>query len=87
MHPDAAASAADATHRSAIEYQRSLRSEAYGSTLEKIPGVGKKRREELIGHFKSVKAIRQASIEELCAVVPKNTAQAVWSYFRQEEEE
>ena len=74
------------THRSAIEYQRSLRSEAYGSTLEKIPGVGKKRRGELIGHFKSVKAIRQASIEELSAVVPKNTAQAVWSYFRQEEE-
>ena len=74
------------THRSAIEYQRSLRSEAYGSTLERIPGVGKKRRGELIGHFKSVKAIRQASKEELSAVVPKNTAQAVWSYFRQEEE-
>ena len=75
------------THRSAIEYQRSLRSESYGSTLEKIPGVGKKRREELIAHFKSVKAIREASPEELGAVVPKNTAQAVWEFFRKEKEE
>ena len=74
------------THRSAIEYQRSLRAESYGSTLEKIPGVGKKRREELISRFKSVKAIREASLEELSAAVPKNTAQAVWSYFRKEEE-
>ena len=75
------------THRSAIEYQRSLRAEAYGSTLEKIPGVGTKRREELIGHFKSVKAIREASEDELAAVVPKNTAHAVWEYFRDEAEE
>ena len=75
------------THRSAIEYQRSLRAESYGSTLEKIPGVGKKRREELISRFKSVKAIREASVEELCAAVPKNTAQAVWEYFRKEKEE
>ena len=74
------------THRSAIEYQRSLRAESYGSTLEKIPGVGKKRREELITHFMSVKAIQKASLEDLSAVVPKNTAQAVWSYFRKEEE-
>ena len=74
------------THRSAIEYQRSLRAESYGSTLEKIPGVGKKRREELIAHFKSVRAIREASLEELGAVVPKNTAQAVWNYFRKETE-
>ena len=69
------------THRSAIEYQRSLRGEAYGSTLEKIPGVGAKRREELIKHFKSVKAVRAASLEELEAVVPKNTARAVFEYF------
>ncbi|MBR0207937.1 MAG: excinuclease ABC subunit UvrC [Oscillospiraceae bacterium] len=75
------------THRSAIEYQRSLRAESYGSTLEKIPGVGKKRREELIAHFKSVRAIREASLEELCAAVPRNTAQAVRAYFRGEKEE
>ncbi|MBQ3480845.1 MAG: excinuclease ABC subunit UvrC [Oscillospiraceae bacterium] len=75
------------THRCAVEYQRSLRDESYGSTLERIPGVGKKRREDLISHFKSVRAIRGASIEELASVVPKNTAEAVWSYFRRDKEE
>lgn len=75
------------THRFAIEYQRSLRSESYGSTLDKIPGVGEKRRNELIKAFKSVKAIREASLEQLRLVVPRNTAQAVYDYFHSEESE
>ncbi|MBP3622972.1 MAG: excinuclease ABC subunit UvrC [Oscillospiraceae bacterium] len=75
------------THRFAIEYQRSLRSEGYGSTLDKIPGVGDKRRNELIKTFKSVKAIREASLEQLRLVVPKNTAQAVYDYFHSRESE
>ena len=75
------------THRFAIEYQRSLRSENYGSTLDKIPGVGDKRRNELIKTFKSVKAIREASLEQLRLVVPRNTAQAVYDYFHSGESE
>ena len=75
------------THRFAIEYQRSLRSENYGSTLDKIPGVGDKRRNELIKTFKSVKAIREASLEQLRLVVPRNTAQAVYDYFHSGERE
>lgn len=75
------------THRFAIEYQRSLRNESYGSTLDKIPGVGDKRRNELIKYFKSVKAIREASLEQLKLVVPKNTAQAVYDYFHSKEDE
>ena len=75
------------THRFAIEYQRSLRSEGYGSTLDTIPGVGDKRRNELIKTFKSVKAIREASLEQLRLVVPKNTAQAVYDYFHSGESE
>ena len=75
------------THRFAIEYQRSLRSESYGSTLDKIPGVGDKRRNELIKAFKSVKAIREASLEQLRLVVPRNTAQAVYDHFHSEESE
>jgi excinuclease ABC subunit C len=75
------------THRFAIEYQRSLRNESYGSTLDKIPGVGEKRRNELIKYFKSVKAIREANVEQLKLVVPKNTAQAVYDYFHNQENE
>jgi excinuclease ABC subunit C len=75
------------THRFAIEYQRSLRNESYGSTLDKIPGVGDKRRNELIKYFKSVKAIREANVEQLKLVVPKNTAQAVYDYFHNQENE
>lgn len=75
------------THRSAIEYQRKLRSESYGSVLDKIEGVGPKRRTDLIKYFKSVKAIRAASVEQLGLVVPKNTARAVYEYFHREESE
>lgn len=75
------------THRSAIEYQRSLRAESYGSTFDKIPGVGPKRRNELIKQFKSVKAVKEADMQALCACVPKNTAQAVYDYFHKGESE
>lgn len=75
------------THRFAIEYQRSLRNESYGSALDKIPGVGSKRRNDLIKYFKSVKAVREAGIEQLRLVVPKNTAQAVYDYFHSGEGE
>lgn len=75
------------THRFAIEYQRSLRNESYGSALDKIPGVGSKRRNDLIKYFKSVKAVRGAGVEQLRLVVPKNTAQAVYDYFHSGEGE
>ena len=72
------------THRFAIEYQRSIRSEAYASELEKIPGVGEKRRRDLIKTFKSLKAIREAELTQLELVVPKNTARAIYDYFHKE---
>ena len=72
------------THRFAIEYQRSLRNEGFASKLDAIPGVGEKRRHDLIKSFQSLKAIREASVEQLSLVVPKNTAQAVYDYFHEE---
>ena len=74
------------THNTAIEYQRFLRNKAYGSTLDEIPGVGPKRRNDLIKYFKSVKAIKNAELSQLQLVVPKNTAQAVYDYFHNKEE-
>lgn len=69
------------THRFAIEYQRSLRTKSYGSGLDEIKGVGERRRNDLLKHFKSIKSIREASLEQLCEVVPKNTAKAVYEHF------
>ena len=72
------------THRFAIEYHRQLQSgHVKTSTLDKIPGVGPKRRTELLKAFKTIKAISSAPLEELEKVVPKNTAQAVYQYFRE----
>jgi len=74
------------THRFAITYQRSLRTKRYGSTLDDIPGVGSKRRDDLLKYFKTVKNIRNATMDELQKAVPKNTAKAILDYFRAEEE-
>ena len=73
------------THRFAIEYHRQLQAgHVKTSVLDKIPGVGEVRRTQLLKHFKSVKAIRGASLEQLREVVPQNTAQAVYQYFHSE---
>lgn len=69
------------THNTAIAYQRRLREESFSSALEKIPGVGPQRRRDLMKAFKSIRAIRAASPEQLRLVVPKNTAQAVFEHF------
>ena len=72
------------THRFAITYQRSLRSRRIGSKLDSIPGVGEKRRNDLLKAFKSVKAVAAAPEAELARVVPKNTAAAVYRHFHPE---
>ncbi len=75
------------THRFAIEYQRSLRNESFASELSRIPGVGAVRKNQLLNHFKTIKAIKNADAEQLSAVVPKNTAKAVYDYYHKNEED
>ena len=75
------------THRCAIEYQRSLRTAKLHSGLDDIPNVGAKRRNDLLRAFGTVKAIKAADYEQLCAVVPKNAARAVYDRFHPTEEE
>ncbi len=74
------------THRFTIDYQRSLRNEGYASVLDKIDGIGPKRRTDLIKSFKSVKAISTASVEQLSLIVPKKTAVMIYDYFHNGEE-
>ena len=73
------------THRFAIEYHRQLQAgRVKTSVLDQISGVGPVRRQQLLQHFKSIKAIRAASLEQLAEVVPQNTAQAVYLQFHKE---
>ena len=73
------------THRFAIEYQRSLRTAKLHSELDDIKGVGARRRAELLKAFGTIKAIRAATLDELSAAVPKNTAEAVYRHYHGED--
>lgn len=74
----------DEVHRYAITAHRAKRKKAaFASELEKISGVGEVKRKKLLKHFKSMKAIKEASLEELSSVVDKPTAQRIFDTFRQ----
>ncbi len=58
----------DEAHRFALSYhQRVRKREAFASVLDAVPGIGPRRKRALIRQFGSVRAIREASIEELAA--------------------
>ena len=73
------------THRFAISYHRNLRSKRLRySQLDQIPGIGPKRKEELLKAFKSITAISQASLPELERLLPKDAAMSVYMHFHKE---
>ncbi len=76
----------DEAHRFAVSYHRTLRSKRYESELLSIEGVGKARAEKLLHHFKDIRLIKEASIEELAKVkgMDKAAAAGVYEYFRKE---
>ena len=72
----------DEAHRFAITYHRNLRAKRYGSELEKIPGVGPKKRAMLLKKY-SVKQIKDMTTAELqTAGLDARTAESVYGYFR-----
>ncbi len=74
------------THRFAISYHRKLRSKRLRySALDEIPGIGPKRKQELLKAFHSVKAISQATREELERLLPVTAAAAVYNHFHKED--
>ena len=75
------------THRFAISFHRQLRSKRLRySELDRIPGIGPKRKQELLHRFKSLTAIRNATPAELEHYLPANAAAAVYNHFHPEEE-
>ena len=76
------------THRFAITYHRQLRSKRLRySELDSIPGIGPKRKQDLLRQFKSLTAIGQATLPELERLLPKDAAAAVYHHFHDPVEE
>lgn len=74
----------DEVHRFAITYHRSLRDKrVLHSILDDIPGIGEKRRKELLKKFKSIENIKKANYEELLDTVSidKKAATSIYDYF------
>lgn len=79
----------DEAHRFAITHHRKLRaSRSVASRLEEIPGIGPKRRRAILTHFKTVEALRNASVDEIALVpgVNQENAEAVYRHLHAEEE-
>jgi excinuclease ABC subunit C len=73
----------DEVHRFAITFHRDKRSKRQiASELDTIKGIGEKTKQELLIHFKSVKRIKEAAIEELQAVVGKSKAEIIFNAFK-----
>ena len=75
----------DEAHRFAITYHRKLRGKRnLVSVLDHVEGIGLKRRQELWKAFKTLDAMRAASVEELAAVEGMNhaAAQTLYDFFR-----
>lgn len=72
----------DEVHRYAITFHRDKRSKhALHSELDDIKGIGPKAKEALLGHFKSVKKIKEASLEALTEIVGQHKASILRDYF------
>ena len=65
----------DEVHEFTIHYHRNLRSKgAVESILDTIPGIGSKRKKELLKKYKTLSKIKDAGVEELSKIIPSNTA-------------
>lgn len=75
----------DEVHRYAISFHRQVRSKSlFSSILDEVEGIGEVRKKKLLNHFKSVKKMKEASLEELEAVIPKNTAAKLYEVLHKE---
>ncbi len=78
----------DEVHRYTINYHRQIRSKgSIQSILDNIPGIGEKRRKELIKTFGSVKKIKEASAEELNKILPPDVTNKLMTYLKDMDED
>lgn len=79
----------DEVHRFAITFHRQLRSKnSFSSQLDGIEGLGPKRKQLLMKHFKSLTKIKEATVDEIVTVgIPRTVAEAVQAKLHQGKQE
>ncbi len=71
-------------HRYAITYHRTIKQKgSLASLLDVVPGIGEVRRKELLKKFGSLKKLKEASLEELEAVLNKDVAENLFHYLKE----
>ncbi|MBQ8585416.1 MAG: excinuclease ABC subunit UvrC, partial [Butyricicoccus sp.] len=71
-------------HRFAITYNRALGAKKVrGSSLDKIEGVGEKRRILFLKHYGSIENIKAETVDELARIVPRATAQNIYDFYQE----
>ena len=78
----------DEVHRCAIGFNRQQRKKVLGSSLEEIPGIGKKRAKELLRYFRTIKNISAASADELekAPGMTRPAAVSVYNHFHKNDQ-
>ncbi|WLV23732.1 excinuclease ABC subunit UvrC [Aciduricibacillus chroicocephali] len=79
----------DEVHRFAITFHRQLRGKSMvRSELDSVPGVGAKRRNLLLTHFKNITDLKNAEVDQIAKLgIPKNTAEQILAHLNRPEEE
>lgn len=76
----------DEVHRYAITFHRQVRSKSlFSSILDQVDGIGEKRKHKLLYKFKSVKKMKEASVDELGEVLPAKVAADLYQVLHQED--
>ncbi|MBR4618614.1 MAG: excinuclease ABC subunit UvrC [Bacilli bacterium] len=71
-------------HRFAITYHRDIKSKgALVSVLDMVPGIGEKRRKELLKKFGSLKKLKEANIKDLETIIPSDIAKSLHEYLKE----
>lgn len=71
-------------HRYAISYHRNIKAKgALSSVLDVVPGIGEKRKKELLKKFGSLKRMKEANIEELEKIVGHDVAEKLFEYLKE----
>lgn len=70
----------DEVHRFAISYHRKMRGKAMTkSVLDEVEGIGEVRKKEIWKHFKSLKRLKEASVEEIAQIIPRKSATSLYN--------